>query len=41
MHASRVVVVFERLQFPLQVVCGPKEQTIQLFAPEGPDESLN
>src|SRR5258708_20295663 len=41
MHASRVVVVFERLQFVLQVVCGPKEQTIQILAAQGGDEPLN
>jgi hypothetical protein len=41
MHASRVVVIFERLQFPLQVVCVPKEQTIQVLAADGPDEPFN
>ena len=41
MHASRVVVIFERLQFALQVLSGPKEQTIQILAAEGRDEPLN
>jgi hypothetical protein len=41
MHPGRVVVVFEQLQFPPQVICGPKEQTIQILTPEGRDEPLN
>lgn len=41
MHAIRVVVVFERLQFLLQVGRGPKEQTIQILAAESRDEPLN
>src|SRR6266446_2698079 len=41
MGASRVVVIFERLQFALQVLSGPKEQTIQILATEGRDEPLN
>src|SRR5258708_4732476 len=41
MDASRVVVVFERIQFSLQVVCGPKEEAIQILAAEGRDEPLN
>jgi hypothetical protein len=41
MDAIHVVVVFERLQFSLQVARGPKEQTIQILAAEGRDEPFN
>src|ERR1035437_6651617 len=41
MHASRVVVVFEQVQLSFQVVCSPKEQTIQILPAEGPDEPFN
>jgi|ERR1035437_6309473 hypothetical protein len=41
MHASRVVVVFEQVQLSFQVVCSPKEQTIQILPAEGPDEPFD
>src|ERR1039457_585823 len=41
MHASRIVVVFEQLQLSFQVVCSPKEQTIQILPAEGPDEPFD
>src|ERR1035437_2729378 len=41
MHASRVIVVFEQLQLSFQVVCSPKEQTIQILPADGPDEPFD
>ena len=41
MHVSRVVVVFGQFQLLLQVICRPKEQTVQILPAEGPNEPFD
>ena len=41
MYTRRVVELFEQLQLSYQVICRPKEQTVQILPAEGPDEPFD